>query len=210
MIYTRSIIDTYHGDTIDIPLLANNGVVAMMMKATQGISYVDPTYAQRRLDAQLYGLLTGSYHFATADDPKKQVEHWLQTAQFFGNKESFEFDWEDNGNNSMSYTQACTFVQEFFNRMGFYPLIYGSNFLREKIPATGDSILFKCPLSLASYTMTANLPRGWDHYTLWQYTGDNANSHISPHWFPGASNPLDVYQFDNTVAELKNQWPFSN
>jgi len=204
--FTRCIIDTFHGDVVDIPLLANNGVVAMLMKATQGSSYVDPTFQDRHAAAQAAGLLTGSYHFADGSNPVVQVEHWLQTAQFFNQKEAYEFDWEDNGMNTMTYAGACAFVAEFFKRMGRYPLIYGSNFLREKIPATGDSILFECPLSLASYNTNPVIPRGWSKYTLWQYT-DGQNG-VSPHTFPGASNPLDIYQFDGTIAQLKAAWPF--
>ena len=204
--FTRTIIDIFHGDTVDLPLLANNGVCAVMMKATQGIIYTDPTYAVRRAQAASLGLLTGSYHFATGDDADVQVARWIETA-IPSEKDALELDWEDNGSNSASYEQVCEIVQEVFRQLGRYPLLYGSNFLQEKIPA-GDQILSKCPLSLASYTTTPKIPKGWSNYTLWQYTGDDQNAKISPHTFPGASNPLDVYQFDGTIDQLIAAWPF--
>lgn len=207
-IYTRTIIDIYHGDTVDLALLANNGVVGCIMKATQGAGYIDKTFLARRSQAESLGLLTGSYHFATGEDVELQVENWLLMAQPKDN-EVMEFDWEPNpGGSSMTYEQACEFVSEVFRHTGRFPLLYGSSYLNELIPAAEDSILFKCPLSLASYNAVPKIPRGWDHYTLWQYTGDDQNQKINPHWFPGAGNALDVYQFDGALADLRAQWPF--
>jgi lysozyme len=207
--FTRTIIDTYRGDAVDIPLLANNGVSAILMKATQGLAYVDLTFAPRYVLAGANGLLRGSYHFATGDDPVKQVQHWFSIAMP-GNSDALELDWEDNPQGSTAtYDQVCRMVAEVQRLTGRYPLLYGSNFLREKIPAIGDSILFQCPLSLASYNRTPKLPRGWGKYTLWQYTGDDQNAAISPHTFPGASNALDIYQFDGTLEALRAQWPFA-
>lgn len=208
--FTRSIIDIYHGDSpVDLGLLANNGVVACMMKATQGVVGIDPMFKDRLAMARAVGLLAGSYHFATGEDPIKQAAHWLDVANPVPS-DALELDWEKNPNGTtMSYAQACIFVAEMFRLTGRYPLLYGSNFLKEIIPPNDDSILFRCPLSLASYTSVPKLPRGWDHYTLWQYTGDGQNVSISPHTFPGATAPLDIYQFDGTIAELRAQWPFS-
>lgn len=207
MMFCRLIPDAYHGDKLDIPLLANNGPVALILKSTQGISYTDPTFAARLTQARDVGLLVGSYHFADGTDPKQQVAHWLDVAMPRA-KELVAFDWENNpSGRTMTYTQACVFVQEVHDRLGRWPMIYGSNLLKENIPA-GDSILFKCPLWLASYNATPKLPRGWPKYDLWQFTGDDQNKVVSPHWFPGAEAPLDISQFDGTIAELRNRWPF--
>lgn len=209
MIFTRSIIDIYHGDTVDLSLLANNGVVACLMKATQGSSITDSTYAARVQQARSLGLLVGSYHFADGSDAQTQVGHWLDTALPQPN-EVLELDWEDNGGNSATAGQVVKMVEAIFSKLGRYPLLYGSNFLQEKIPAHGAEILFNCPLSLASYNTTPKIPKGWDHYTLWQYTGDDQNAKISPHTFPGASNALDIYQYDGLISGLKAKWPFSS
>lgn len=206
--FTRTIIDVYHGDTVDIPLLTNNGVQGVMMKATQGVNYIDPTFKDRMATARANGLLVGSYHFGTGEDPIVQAHHWLETAKPQAG-DVLEFDWEDNPNGaSMTYEQACAFVREVFQKIGRFPLLYGSNYLSEKIPSSGDSILFSCPLSLASYTAKPKIPRGWKNYTLWQFTGDGQGP-FSPHTFPGAANPLDVCQFDGTIAELRAGWPFA-
>lgn len=188
--------------------MAQNGPVACILKATQGTSYVDPTFKSRIEQARAFGLLVGSYHFGDASDPIAQVDHWLSVANP-GAKDVLEFDWEDNpgSGGTMSYDQACAFVAEVRLRTGRFPLIYGSRMLNEEIPE-GDSPLFDCPLSLASYNAVPKIPRGWKNYKIWQYTGDDANAKISPHTFPGAENPLDVYQFDGSVAELRNHWPF--
>lgn len=207
--FCRLIPDAYHGDDLDVALLSNNGPVALILKATQGISYVDPQFASRIIQARDNGLLTGSYHFADGSDPRQQVAHWLGVVQPRAN-EVIAFDWENNpSGRTMSYAQACVFVQAVKDALGRWPMIYGSNLLKENIPAgAGNSILFNCPLWLASYTTVPTLPRGWTEYALWQYTGDDANAKITPHTFPGANAPLDISEFPGTVAQLRNRWPF--
>lgn len=206
-LYTASIIDIYHGDKVNIPLMAQNGVTACLLKATQGTGYIDPTFQERHAAATAYGLLTGSYHFMTGEDVGAQFNHWMQQAQFFSGKEAYAVDWESNsGGSTASYAQVCQMVQLFFERVGRYPLLYGSNFLHEKIP-TDDSILFKCPLWIAAYSSKPTIPIQWQKYTLWQYTGDGQSPN-KPNTFPGAGNYLDVSRFDGTIDELRAAWPF--
>jgi len=205
MIYTRTVIDAYHNDDIDIQMLANNGVVGIIHKATQGLTMRDDKFLARRLQARAMRMLVGAYHFADGSDPIKQAEAFLN----FVNPTSDELvalDWETNNSSQMTYEQACAFVQAVKNRLGRWPVIYGSNLLKEKITAT-DSVLFNCPLWLAQYANQPVLPRGWNDATLWQYTGDGQGPQ-NPKWFPGAGNQLDVNQFNGTISQLRNRWPF--
>lgn len=207
MIFTRTIVDLYHGDTVDLPLMANNGVCGIIHKATQGSSITDSAFSTRRAVAASLGLLFGSYHFADNSDPAQQASHWLAVANP-SEADVLSLDWEDNGAHSMSYEQACAFVEAVLKIAGRYPMLYGSNFLHEKIPA-GDSILFKCPLWIASYNSAPKIPTGWAKAILWQYT-DGTNGPNNPKTFPGAGNPLDISQFDGTIDELIKAWPFNS
>lgn len=208
MIFTRTIVDLYHGDTVDLPLMANNGACGVIHKATQGSAIKDAAYATRRAVAAGLGLLFGSYHFADQSDPVAQVDHWLSVANP-SEADVLALDWEENGGNTATISQVCQMVQRLFEVTKRYPLLYGSNMLQERIPTKGAEILFNCPLWIASYTASPKIPKGWDKYTLWQYTGDGQGP-VQPHIFPGAGNSLDISQFDGTIDELIKAWPFNS
>ena len=56
------------------------------MKASEGVDYVDPTYATNRAQANANGLKVGAYHFAKpdtdADDATIEADHFVDTAQW--------------------------------------------------------------------------------------------------------------------------------
>src|SRR5204862_4887394 len=101
----RRIIDVSHyEDPIDFAKVAADGIVAIIAKATQGATWIDPAYAKfkrqagnvrlplpvRRsfseggtLNSQLstFRFLWGSYHFGTGADVTTQVDNYLLTAK---------------------------------------------------------------------------------------------------------------------------------
>ena len=50
-------------------------------RPTQGLTYVDETYATRRKAASKAGLLWGAYHFGVGGDGSDQAEFFLDTIQ---------------------------------------------------------------------------------------------------------------------------------
>ena len=77
------IIDISHYQGVEfnnMAALKSAGVVAVILKATQGLRYVDPEFHQRKEAAQKAGLLVGAYHFGVLADAKKQLEHFVSTA----------------------------------------------------------------------------------------------------------------------------------
>ena len=65
------IIDISHhqADPIDWTKLKANGTVGVILKATEGTSYTDPTYASRKKAALAAGLAVSSYHFFKKGNP---------------------------------------------------------------------------------------------------------------------------------------------
>lgn len=47
--------------------LAQQGIKAVYLKATEGVSFVDKTFASRRQEANHHGIAVGAYHFARPD-----------------------------------------------------------------------------------------------------------------------------------------------
>lgn len=78
---TTNVIDVYHGDSINLEKLKGEGIIAIIHKATEGINFRDPMYAERKRAAKEAGFLWGAYHFATAADREDQVNYFLDTCQ---------------------------------------------------------------------------------------------------------------------------------
>jgi lysozyme len=59
----RGIDASHHQGTIDWQAVAGDGIAFAYLKATEGTSYTDPTFAQHREQAQRQGLQVGGYHY---------------------------------------------------------------------------------------------------------------------------------------------------
>jgi lysozyme len=56
---------SHHNGVVDLQKAKANGLVGVIQKATQGESFVDPTFETNRTAAINAGLLFGAYHFGT-------------------------------------------------------------------------------------------------------------------------------------------------
>jgi lysozyme len=205
---TNQIIDVYHGNSINFPQVQASGVVvAIIHKATQGVSMRDSTYHARKQTAKQMGFLWGSYHFSTGHSVSSQVENYLEHAQP-EDDEVMCLDWEPSPGPDMTLAQARQFVQLIKNETGRWPLIYGGHLIREQVGHNPDPILANCPLWYVRY---ANSPIGiptqvWPTYTLWQYTDGEVGP--QPRATPGCSG-ADRNIFQGSEAQLRQAWPFT-
>jgi lysozyme len=204
---TCLVLDLSHYQPIDpIPVAAlqGAGVAAVMLKATQGTGYVDPTFAPRLRSLAGSGLAVGAYHFGTPEDPVTQVTHFIKTVTAAGG--SFAtvvaaLDVESSG--GISVAQAEAWVQGFTAQTGATPLIYGgADYLGAGGGATGRPGMAGCPLWIANYpekpgSPPASLP-GWADWTLWQYTTGTGG------WYAGSVGGVvsDRSIFRGTAQQL--------
>lgn len=203
----KSIIDIYHGNSIDFQKVQNAGIVAIIHKATQGSDIQDSQYQARRKKARQMGFLWGAYHFSTGAPVADQVENFLSYAQP-EDDELISLDWEPSDGPDMTLEQARNFVQMIKKETGRWPVIYGGYLLRESVGHDPDPVLANCPLWYARYSSTPiGIPTQiWPTYTLWQYTDGNAGP--EPHQTPGVGG-ADRNIFNGTTQQLKKQWPFT-
>jgi lysozyme len=204
----NTIIDIYHGNSIDFQKALKAGVVAIIHKATQGARVRDSTYKARRKQAKQLGFLWGAYHFSTGESVADQVENFLTYAQP-EDDELIALDWEPSDGPDMTVDQAQHFVQMIRDETGRFPVVYGGSLLREQIAHNANPILSNCPLWYVRY---ADAPIGiptqvWSTYTLWQYTDGNVGP--EPRATPGAPG-ADRNIFQGTMENLKNAWPFTH
>ena len=151
----RRVIDiSHHEAPIDFAKVAADGIVAIIAKATQGTTYVDPAYATFKRAASSYKFLWGSYHFGTGADVKAQVSHYLATAKPRDN-ELICLDFETNPTgSSMTLKQARQFVSLVEEGTGRYPVLYGGAWLKEQLSGKADDLLHDVPLDFAVRTET--------------------------------------------------------
>lgn len=72
----------------NFPLLKRSGVDGVWLKATEGMSWRDPTFQRRREAANRAGLRVGAYAFARPDlhplDPQGEAHNFVQTVKSIG------------------------------------------------------------------------------------------------------------------------------
>ncbi|XP_011704869.1 PREDICTED: uncharacterized protein LOC105460123 [Wasmannia auropunctata] len=143
-IQNREVVDLSHWDqSVDFKLAKEDGILGVIHKATQGLEYVDPKYAERRKVAEEEGHLWGAYHFGVGENGKGQAEHFLETVGD-NSQVLLALDIEENRNGkNITPEQAEDFVAKVHEETGRFPLIYGSAyFLKDFATPT----LTECPL----------------------------------------------------------------
>jgi lysozyme len=188
-------IDISHWNTItSFADIRGAGVIGVVHKYSEGGTYVDPTYANRRTQARAAGLLWGRYHFATGSDVDAQVAHFLKGWQ---SDELLALDWEDS-DNQMTLNQAERFVEQVEQITGQIPALYSGNTLKEALGGKPNVTLSRCRLWLAHYAAAPVCPPGWDAPWLWQWTDKGRVT--------GASGDIDLDSYAGTPEGLVSEW----
>jgi len=202
----RRIVDiSHHEDPIDFAKVADDGIVAIIAKASEGATWADPAYQKFKIAAAKYNFLWGSYHFGTGADVARQVQHYLSVVRPTAN-ELVCLDFEENpSGSSMTLEQAHSFVALVKEQIENYPVLYGGLWLKQQLNGQGDEMLMYCPLWIAQYAKKPILPPGWNKYALWQYT--DGTSGPKPHDVNGIG-PCDRNQYNGTIAQFRRAWPF--
>ncbi len=176
-------IDVSHWQgTIDWTKVAAEGVRFAILKATEGRSWVDPTYAANVSGATANGIAVGAYHFATpsaqSGDAVEEADHFVQIARNSAGDVVPALDIEGTGGLTIAGLQS--WVQEWLaevqRKIGVRPMIYSSpGFWRYAMGDTqwfadnGYAILWVAHWGVHRPTVPANDwgGRGW---TYWQWT----------------------------------------
>ena len=135
-------------------------------------------------------LALGAYHYANANDPVRQADHFLSAVSSAwaqvdsaarGPGVLLVLDFEKNGHypgGTMRVDQAVAFVERIRQRTGVYPGIYSGEYhLRQalnsrKVTNSQRSVLAKCWLWMANYHNEPRATAPWSYWSLWQYCGD--------------------------------------
>lgn len=153
-----------------------------IIKCSEGVGYVDPTFTKNKAGARDADLVVGFYHFARGNDAVKEADFFLKSVGDIREGEFLVLDWEIQHSNPVSWCK--TFLDRVTEKVGFKPMIYINS-------ATAKAFNWK-PVIDASYGLwiAAYGPNngqmngdpaigGWPFAAIWQYTSRGRISGIS-------------------------------
>jgi len=187
---------------VDWQKVKASGAQFAFIKATEGVTIVDQSFASNRKNAKAAGLICGFYHlFRPKDKALAQVDNFVNE---IGAIEPGELppvldievpgDWK---NITLAARQKLVldWLVAVEARLGVRPIGYinGSD---ARGLLKNDPALAKYLLWLANYTKASQpaVPRPWTAWTFWQHTPKGTIS--------GVTGPVDLDHFQGSMADL--------
>lgn len=193
------IVDLSHWESpVNFAAMKTAGTLAVILKATQGSNFIDPTFSIRAAQASMAGLLVGAYHFADGTDPTIQADLFLRVA---GGWPVLAIDLEvnDTTGGTVSIVQAAELVSIIQSVAGRLPLCYIDRYgIDGRSTGLPNSVLSRCPLWLSEYGNKPIPPPGWTEPLLWQWTDEGLCS--------GVGGMCDLNRFNGSVEQLTAFW----
>jgi len=203
-------IDVSYWDSgIDWPKVRATGQRFVIAKATEGITYKDPTFDDNWFGAKSAGLLRGAYHFFRSNvDAKKQADYFINYVKTVKDNGELPPVLDLETNDGVSKEKIVPAVKIWLDRVesafGKKPIIYsGQYFLQDYLVVAGGgppTWAKDYPLWLAQYPnqyvegMKPFLPRGWFNWIIWQYSDKGRVN--------GINASADMNLFNGTLEEL--------
>lgn len=163
------VIDLSHYNVLPTGEIASPGLVGVIHKATQGVTYSDSKLAARYSIARQAGLLWGVYHFLTKGKLEAQLANFstvIGTAGVLDDSTLIAVDHEDTASLDELRTFLILCEKEFHRR----PVLYSGHLLKEQLATVTTTDLSHYRLWLSQYGASPTLPRGFLSYWLWQYS----------------------------------------
>jgi lysozyme len=160
-----------------------SGIVGVILKCTEGESYVDDTWMGRATDALVAGLAVSTYHFLRPGSMEDQMRHYIdEQDKVMPLGSRVVLDYEDD---RVNIIDLCACVQAIMDkRPDLQITIYSGHVIKEKLGNTHNDLLAKnTSLWIAQYTTgTPTWPTAtWPQWSLWQYTDTGTVKGISGH-----------------------------
>ena len=204
--FLNAIVDLSHHNSVESFEEARaEGIIAVVHKATEGSTFVDAKYTERRARAKAAGLLWGAYHFGVRGAVEDQVSHFLSIADP-ADGDLLVLDFEPNPREgTMTLGEAEEFVQALREETDRQPGLYsGQAFLRERLGSNLESPLSDCFLWIARYSAQPPAPpKAFKRFDIWQYTDGSAG--LQPHQVTGIGR-CDRDKFNGDETELRKLW----
>jgi lysozyme len=148
--------------------LKSAGIVGVILKCTEGQTYVDPTFRKRYDAALAAGLAVSTYHFMRPGSVTGQMNHYLNTLKPRPG-ERVCLDHEDPKVSLADLESAVQYLES--DSRDLQITVYSGHVIKEQLGSKYSDVLAETSLWLAQYSATPSWPTGtWDTWTLWQYS----------------------------------------
>ncbi len=196
---------SHHNGSVEWGAVSRSEIRFAFIKASEGVSMVDPLFADNWRGCGETGLLRGAYHFGRpGSDPEVQAAHFaavvgpgswdelppvldLETAG--GLPASAVIDW------------TLAFLARAGKLMGRPLIMYTGGLWRRTL---GDPLVPQMQKHLLWTARYGNdeprVPRSWQRWDFWQFT-DGQSGQALP--VPGVRGPCDANRFRGSLEELR-------
>ncbi len=177
-------------------VVSKNDLNFVVLKATEGVDWVDPSFASHWQESKKNGFIRGAYHFfVSADDPVAEANWFIQNVALEPGDLPPVVDVERADKKDLPNLTANLkiFVSALEKHFGVPPIIYTgpkfwSSSIKEPFPNHA--------LWVAEYGVTQPaLPNGWNNWTFWQYSQQGVVS--------GVEKAVDLNTFTGTIEDLR-------
>lgn len=209
-IYT---VDVYSGSSDSI--IRDSHADGVIVKATQGTSYVNPRCNHQYELAGQLGKLRGLYHYAGGGNPEAEAQYFINNIKNYVGKAVLILDWESYQNASWGNSNwSLRFANEVHRLTNVWPLIY----VQESALWQVANCASKCGVWVAKYASM-----NWNSWTLpdmsvssgafacltgWQFTGGDMDRSI---FYLDANAWNKIASGDGTIAnQVTNGWVNNN
>ncbi|MDY4865182.1 GH25 family lysozyme [Limosilactobacillus sp.] len=211
-------VDVYSGSSDSI--IRDSHADGVIVKATQGTSYVNPRCNHQYELAGQLGKLRGLYHYAGGGNPEAEAQYFINNIKNYVGKAVLILDWESYQNASWGNTSwARQFVDEVHRLTGVWCLIY----VQESALWQVANCAKDCGVWVAKYASM-----NWNSWTLpdmsvssgafacltgWQFTGGDMDRSIfyldANAWNKIASGDDTIAnQVTNGFVQNNGQWQY--
>lgn len=179
----------------DFEAVYASGVVACIMKATEGTSYVDPNRAVNFKNATDAGIACCCYYWLKPGNAREQTNFFLSTIQPIQG-ERVVIDYEEDGCTIDDLHEAVQTLIDYGSDLQI--TVYSGHLLKEQLNGNYDPFLAEnTDLWLAQYTSgTPSWSTGtYPHWALWQYSENGVVDGIDDTY-------VDLNEFNGTNEDL--------
>lgn len=165
------VVDLSHWqEHVDFAALKAGGTVGVILKCTEGTTYLDPRFNERYFAAMDAGLAVSTYHFLHHGSVDEQMRFYVEMLQPDPG-ERMCIDHEDAACSLDDLRQAVEALRRLDEKVEI--TVYGGHLIKDQLGQDRDPLLARTSLWIAHYTEAdePDWPRGtWPVWSLWQYT----------------------------------------
>ncbi|GEM_PF-2006505 len=187
-------VSNYQG-VINFAKVKASGIEIVYIKATEGISYINPLLLSQHAGALSAGLRIGFYHYLGTNNPIAEAEHFLNTTSSFAVDCKHVIDIEGTWSVAEASSSVRTFANYLISKGKEVAIYTGDYFYKNNLNSTVKDL----PLWIAAYSNTNPIPTS----VGWQYSSSGS--------VEGVSGNVDVDLFEDgmllstTVTDLQIQ-----